>query len=162
MLLASPCMLLLAQILLMGIGSTKRAAPSDGIELMDLRREVDDLREKQSALVSPMNVTSLYNMDKAADRERLSADLWAGDYQSSIDSLRADNAPLVDTLYRQVSNQSKQTESLDASKGRLIDGILMSIARARSQKRVPLLTAATSILGEANHLTRELHDTISH
>ena len=100
----------------------------------------------------------VYDMDSASDFEQLAKDIWTLPFEQSLIELREENQELVAVLTCAIRNQSKRTESFVENKMRLIDGLLLNVCRAQSQKKMPLLTVALSIMGEANHLTRELHD----
>ena len=64
-------------------------------------------------------------------------------------------------LESSISNQSKVTELFIDNKKRLVDGILLNICRAQSQKKMPLLTAALSVLEEANQVPAAFHDVLT-
>jgi hypothetical protein len=100
-------------------------------------------------------------MDRPVDRFQLASDLWTQPFENSLISLRIANSHLVGVLEAQIRNQSKVTESFVASKSLFIDGMLMDLCRAQSQKKVPLLTAALGILGEANKIPRDYHDWVA-
>ena len=122
----------------------------------------DAIAEDVSSLWLPMDCTGTYNMDVLAERESLALTLWRGDYAESCRTLRDANPLLVKVLEAQIQSASKPTPSLRATKIRLIDGVLLNLIRARSQKRMPVLSAALSILAEMNQLSRELHDGLTH
>ena len=103
----------------------------------------------------------VYDMDSEIDQERLAKDIWTLPFEKSLFDLRAANHELVTVLTCAIQNRSDVTESLIENKLRLIDGLLLNICRAQSQKKMPLLTVGLSIMGDANHLTRELHDLLT-
>ena len=100
-------------------------------------------------------------MDDPEERLRLEHDIWVKDYADSMHALREANAELVTILDSCILNQSKVTELLIVNKKRLVDGVLLNLCRAQSQKKMPLITAALSVLNEANHIPREFHDVMT-
>ena len=103
----------------------------------------------------------VYDMDDPEERLRLEHDIWVKDYADSMHALREANAELVTILDSCILNQSKVTELLIDNKKRLVDGVLLNLCRAQSQKKMPLITAALSVLNEANHIPREFHDVMT-
>ena len=103
----------------------------------------------------------VYDMDDEVDRIRLEHDIWVKDPRDSLDELRAANSELVAVLESSISNQSKVTELFIENKKRLVDGILLNLCRAQSQKKMPLLTAALSVLEEANQVPAAFHDVLT-
>lgn len=103
----------------------------------------------------------VYDMDDEIDRIRLEYDIWVKDPRDSLDELPAANFELVAVLESSISNQSKVTELFIDNKKRLVDGILLNICRAQSQKKMPLLTAALSVLEEANQVPAAFHDVLT-
>ena len=83
--------------------------------------------------------------------------LWAGGYVESMAALREANRALHEVLTTQVANQHDRRASAEhlATKDRLVDGVLLCIARAQSKFNMPLVTAALSILAETNQVPRE-------
>lgn len=139
----------------------QQSSSSRGQVLIDLD-ELQRLRDCESKLVSlsrPIySVGAVYDMDEEVDRERLAAALWTASIVDSLEALKEANPVLVAVLRAQISNQSDQTEAFLFNKERLIEGMLMDVVRAQSQKKMPLVTAAGGLLAHANYLTRELHD----
>ena len=129
----------------------------DGIELTDLR-ELEESRKLAAALFSPINSASVYNMRMEGDKVRLAHDLWVGDLEASMAGLREANPELVSVLRAQISNTSKLTARGQLADERHIDGILLDVCRAQNSFKVPLIAAATSLLGEVNATAREVHD----
>lgn len=103
----------------------------------------------------------VYNMDDDTDKLRLQHDIWTKDFAPSFEALRAANPELVTILESSIANQSKVSELLVENKSRLVDGILLNICRAQSQKKMPLVTAALSILDVAHNIPREFHDVLT-
>ena len=104
---------------------------------------------------------TIYDMDNEQDRQRLASDIWTEPFAGSLVAFREANPELVCILSSCISNQSKVTATLVENKERLLDGVLLNIIRAQSQKKMPLVTVGLSLLAEANHVTREFHDVIS-
>jgi hypothetical protein len=130
------------------------------IELTTLR----DSSTQLTSLFQPLqsaHVPFVYDMDQHVERLQLAADLWTQPFDDSLAALRSENGPFVAVLEAQIANQSRLTASLVVSKSLLVDGILMDVCRAQSQKKMPLLTAALGVLGEAHRVRREYHDWIS-
>jgi hypothetical protein len=113
------------------------------------------------ALYSPVNSAGVYDTRVAGEKERLARDLWAGDFAASMAELRANNAELVAVLRAQISNQSDVTAHSVTATERHIDGVLLDTVRAQNMFKVPLITAATSLICEVNKTSREYHDFVS-
>ena len=114
-------------------------------------------------LCSPFNSPSLacYDMDRPSDRLQLCRDIWRRPFQESLVALMEANPALVAVLREQLRNESKVTDTLVVSKERLLSGILLCIARAQSQKKMPLITAALSILSESVGTPRLYHNALA-
>jgi hypothetical protein len=128
--------------------------------------EMVELVAKTQSLWSPIRSSiGAYDMDKPSDRIALASDLWRGSYFESTGSIREENPVLVDLLETLIENTSNPSEEklqqFVEGKRRLVDGILVSIVRAQSQKKMPLLTAAIGIVGMCNCVTAEYHDAIA-
>ena len=87
--------------------------------------------------------------------------IWTADLAESMQHLRAANHELVSVLADQVSNSTPVTAISLMHKERMLDGILLNIVRTQSIHKVPLLTAAVSILSEAHLMKREMHNSIT-
>ena len=142
-------------------GGSTEPEYDEGIELTDLRAQVETLTVEKEALITPFKHSGCFNMKVHGDRRRLAESLYAGNYAASIALLREQNAELVTVLKAQLANQSTVTEHLVLSRERMVDGILLDICRAQNQNVIPVLTAAMSILGEVNHVSREYHDALA-
>jgi hypothetical protein len=129
----------------------------DGIEMADLR-ELEQARSLQAALFSPINSKSVYNMRVKGDKERLARDLWTADFEASMAGLREANPELLAVLRAQISNKSDATAYGLLADERHLDGVLLDLCRAQNAFAVPLIAAATSLLGEVNKTAREVHD----
>ncbi len=149
-----------------GFTHVKRCRPDvdsdqeeDGSEMHELQPSVQPLPER---LAQPIRTAGLvYNMNVQSDRERLAVDLWRADYAQQSAALREANPELVAVLQAAMKNSVRATPAFLASKQLLLDGMLLNIVRAQSQLNVPLLSAALSILGECNKVSREYHDAIA-
>ena len=146
----------------------KRHAPApeeleknEGTELLDMRELLVRLTTEIEALHSPFCLEGVPNMRVAGDRRRLVINLWQGNYEQSIEMLRVQNKELVAVLTDQVSNLSTETEHLELARTRHVDGMLLDACRAQNQNCIPVLSAAMSILGEFNHISREFHDALA-
>ena len=131
----------------------------DGIEMVEL---VTKTKELWQPIRSSCGV---YDMDLPQDRMALAMDLWRGGYFNSNEIIRRENPHLVELLDTLITNTTNPSEEkmlqFVEGKRRLVDGILVSIVRAQSQKKMPLLTAAIGIVGMCNCVTREYHDAIA-
>ena len=78
-------------------------------------------------------------------------------YLESMAVLREDNAALVSVIAAQIANGHDRRASTNqlATKERILDGILLCIVRAQSKFKMPLATAALSVLAETNLVPRE-------
>ena len=133
----------------------------EGIELVDLRAVHDELVDERRLLMQPLQSEGLYNMHEADEKARLARDLWKGDFSASMLLLRDQNPQLVEVLRAKLANSSDATRSRVAAVERYIDGVLLDLCRAQNMFKIPLLTAATSLMCEVNKTAREYHDTIS-
>ena len=165
------CATLLFAVACMSAGSGVPGGPSRRRKLGDGASDAGEveLTEMQSqskswlAAVQPISSGggTIYDMDNEQDKQRLASDIWTEPFAGSLMAFREANPELVCILSSCISNQSKVTATLVENKERLVDGVLLNIVRAQSQKKMPLLTVALSLLAEANHVTREFHDVIS-
>ena len=147
-----------------GAASTSSVDESEqGIEMTDFRVLLESMEAERAALHSPIasQVSGVYNMQSVADREKMAAEIWTADFTSSMEALKAANAPLVAVLEAQMVNTTRRTEISGAHKQRQLEGILLNLVRAQSIHKVPILSAALSILCEANLVKREFHDAIT-
>jgi hypothetical protein len=131
----------------------------EGIEMQELVKKTEELWQPVRSSMGA------YDMDKPQDKLALAADLWRGGYFDSIETLRNENPVLVELLDALITNtttpKADKVEQFEEGKARLVNGILVSIVRAQSQKKMPLLSAAIGIVGMCNGITREFHDTIA-
>ena len=144
--------------------STSTGADSDdqGIELADLRAAHQELEAQQQAIFNKFNSSCIYDMMRGEEEtRRLARDIWAGRLVESIAELREGNIQLVNILRAQLANTGEDTEDKQQRDEQHIDGILADICRAQNIHKIPLLTAATSIVCEMNAVHREYHDVIS-
>ena len=106
-----------------------QAAEDDcGIELTNFRELNTTLQAERADLFSPIDNSSVYNMQKAGEKERLARDLWSGNFENEVVLLRAANPKLVALLGAQISN----TREMSAGKQLLIDGIILDMCRAQN------------------------------
>lgn len=103
----------------------------------------------------------VYNMDDARSREQLLKDIWTKDLTGSLNSVRESNPELLSVLNAAISNNSRATLAFVENKARLVDGVLLNLCRAQSQKRMPLITAALSILAKSHGIPRQFHDLLT-
>ena len=165
------CATLLFAVACMSAGSGVPGGPSRRRKLGDGASDAGEveLTEMQSqskswlAAVQPISSGggTIYDMDNEQDKQRLASDIWTEPFAGSLMAFREANPELVCILSSCISNQSKVTATLVENKERLVDGVLLNIVRAQSQKKMPLVTVGLSLLAEANHVTREFHDVIS-
>ena len=134
--------------------------PTIEIELADLSLRSSALQQLGERFSSATDQFT-YDMDMKSEKVRLARDLWRVPLASSVMQLRAANPAVVAVLEAQIQNESKQTATLIRNKARLVDGLLLNICRAQSQKKMPLLSAAFGILSEVNHVAREYHNSLS-
>ena len=145
-------------------GASHRASEVDesleGIKLTDLRATTADvlLRERDELHSPFMSKGIVFDMMVEGDRKQLAIALFTSDYKDSLVLLREANQALVTVLRAQMSNTSRETEHSIMNTEHYIDGVLVDLCRAQNIHRVPLITAAQSLLGECNHLAREYHD----
>jgi hypothetical protein len=131
---------------------------NEGIELVDLRKVVNTLIKEREPLQRPFDSSGMPDMMKPGERQRLAIALYEGNYMESMQRLRDQNMGLVVVLRSQLVNSSPSTEQSQLKADHHIDGILLDICRSQNIHKIPVLTAATSLLGECNHLAREYHD----
>lgn len=140
--------------------SSSAAEPEwdEGIELQELRDCVVELTKERKPLHSRFNSEGIPNMQEAGERRRLAIALYEGNYGESMALLRSQNKELVAVLRSQLVNTSPSTEQSLRKEENHIDGILLDICRAQNIHKIPVVTAATSLLAECNHTSREYHD----
>ena len=138
----------------------QKAELDEGSELERLRAENRELREQLDALLEPIAspAGAAYNMDDQEQRRALAVKLWSGDYATELKEVRVANPKLYALLRSVVDNTYRpaDVEKYEERKQRMLDGTMANLIRAQSQKKMPLLTAALSIVAHANNATREL------
>ena len=135
---------------------------STGIELVELPRAAfDAMKAERAALFSPIDTSTVYDMRVPGEKERLGRDLWTRMFGAELRALRDANPELATVLRAQITNTSEDTEHALLATERYIDGMLLDVCRAQNKFKIPLLTAAASILGECNKVAREYHDVVS-
>ena len=119
--------------------------------------ELAELRMFRDELLRPMSVFGAFDLLDNSHRIELARQLWSGDYLSSLCGLREGNQVLVEVLHSQVSNtyDRRASEGHLLHKQRLVDGVLINLARAQSKFNMPLVSAALSVLASANQVPRE-------
>jgi hypothetical protein len=144
-------------------GGSSEDADAEGIELVELRDLTHKAEQLRITLHSPIHskVGGVFNMMVSGERERLAAEIWTADFFVAMKALREANPELVDVLRSQITNTTTVTEQSRTTKMRQLDGILLNVVRAQNIHMIPLLTAALSILCEANLIKREFHDAIT-
>jgi hypothetical protein len=149
-----------------GAGSGDRVDESEeGIELADLRLLVSKHAQERAALHSSINskgVAGVFDRQKKDDANQMATAIWTADFADSMGAVRAANAELVTVLAAQISNTTPESAISIMHKERQLDGILLNIVRGQSIHKVPILTAALSIMCEANLVKRAFHDSISY
>jgi len=129
----------------------------EGIELVDLRAQFETLEATMLELRKPIVSVMIYDMQVPGERIRLASDIWTRDLDADLVHLRRSNSVLNEVLLAQI-NADVKNEELMMRAQRHVDGMLLDTTRAQNMHKVPLLTAATSILGEFNKIPREYHD----
>ena len=132
-----------------------------GMELQNLRTRVEQLELRETALAQHINCEGVTDMMVTGERRRLVILLYQGNYSASMVQLRERNAILVEVLRAQLANKQGSTEQSICKEQQHIDGILLDMVRAHNIHKVPVLSAAFSLLGECNHLAREYHDIVA-
>ena len=124
--------------------------------------ELQQLRAWKLALLAPLDGAQTFDMEHADEKVELARQLWLGGYAKSLLALRAANAEYVQVIEAQVSNQydRKASEEHTATKERLVDGILMCTSRAQSKFNMPLVTAALTVLSNADSVPVDFHEAV--
>ena len=131
-----------------------------------LRTENAALKAYLDALHQPLKTAgAVYDGDSQEDQTTMARALWAGGYAEGMDGVRAANPEIIELLDSWIQNTYRPNEDRAelhaASKARLVDGVLANLVRAQSQKKMPLLTAALSVVSYANSMTNEFHDVLA-
>lgn len=151
-------------------GMRKRgsAVPLDPeIVIVQQQTEIDHLRAYIEALAQPLVIKcpGVFDMDKEVEKLQLADALWHRRYEGAMTGLRLANPELVAILTAKVKNSYHPAPHLREraffSKQLQVDGALINIMRCRSQKATTLVTAALSVLAEANCVTDEFRDATS-
>ena len=139
-----------------------KARPSTGpsevqqlveIEMMELKVQAFDV------LHQPLQQVGVYDMDSQSDKLRLAKRLWTADFSEASLELREANSTLVTLLEHQITNT--YIDGSAEQKKMLIDGILMCISRAQSQKKITLMGAALTVLAKTNQISDEFWRNLS-
>ena len=148
-------------------GPKRRAEREDdeenGVEMTGLHGGDQPAGLAPASLDGPIDSSTIANMDQPAAKELLAMQLWSGGIDAELARLREANPLLVQLLYRLIANEATPAnpQHFASRKQNLVDGILVSIVRAQSQKKMPLLTAAIGVVGLCNNVSREFHDAIT-
>ena len=144
-------------------GAAASDVSDEGIELTNLRELCQTQNDQLEAIHHPVRSTQscgVYNMQKG-EREQMAADIWTADFAAQMHALKEANPELVAVLVSQTANSTPQTAIAVGHKQRQLEGIMLNIVRAQSTHKVPMLTAALSVMCEANLVKREFHDSIT-
>ena len=99
-----------------------------------------------------------YDLQEAEQKHELARRLWLGDFESSLGGLWEQNPALVQVLQSQVDSQYAAADP--KRKERLVSGVLMQLVRAQNQFKMPLVTAALSVLTIGHRVPVEFHEGI--
>lgn len=139
-----------------GDSSSNQSAEVNFEELLE---ELEALRITQRVLQSPINAGETIDLSQGIDARRaLVRTLWTGGYEESMLLLRQCNPELVAVLEGQVS--SNYTAEDSARKDRYVDAMLLQIIRAQNQFKMPVLSAALTVMGQAHNVPGEFHDAV--
>ena len=137
-----------------GSSSATQEMDQAELDMLDML-ELIDAKKQKDALAAPVKSGDLvYDMMDKGAREELGRQLWEADFEESLEDLRAANSELVSVLYAPLANTYTTEDSMH-KKAQLVDGMLLNLVRGQSEHKVPLMTAALSILCECNKTTRE-------
>ena len=131
----------------------RRASAAAAVDYEQLGIELATFAVAPRPLVTTCFV---YDMEDAADRLRCIRQLWKpGGLQESLGSLVAANEELAHLLQATVENGYRPTDPAAYAATRLLrlDCVLADLVRMQNQKKVPLLTAATSVLVRKHQLS---------
>ena len=143
-----------------GFTHRKRRAKVEPVaesEVDDVTAELQQLRLFRDQLMQPLETAGGFDLQRHSEKERLARQLWSGDFLQCMGELREANPALITVLSQQISNSYDRRASAEqlAKKDRRIDGVLISLSRAQSKFNMTAITAALSVLAEANQVPRE-------
>ena len=121
--------------------------------------EVLNLASKLLNLHTPADV---YHMDNPAAREAMIDRLWTGDYTSAAGRFTAANEDLVSVFASQRLDDAEAPPRFKEKKWPRFENVLSALFRERSQKLVPLETAALSACFLHYQVPHAAWDAISH
>jgi len=138
----------------------KRSAPQTvdylelGIEMMSFVNTPTKIQKSQY----------VYDMDKPDERLSLITCLWTGDFGAALDSVCAVNRELHTMLRVCVANTYEPVDPIAYERQRSLqlECTMNNLVRIQSNKKMPLLTAAHSVMAERDQLGGPLWDTIKH
>ena len=111
--------------------------------------ELMPLAVLQASSLTPLSPRNdwVYNSDVPSDRLALIQKLWTGNFSDCVGALAAENPALHAQLHAIVANTYTPSDAqrYDREQELRLDAVLRNLVRAKSQKRVPLFTAAHSI-----------------
>ena len=145
----------------------KRKGRHDGPELelvaalasqMADQAELEELRAFKCALMRPIQTAgAVFDMQTPGDKLLLAQAIWLGGYNDSMLCLREANPELVSVINAQTKSQY---DADPARVRRLVNGVLLDIVRAQNQFKVPLVTAAFTILSDVQGVKHTFHEVI--
>ena len=120
--------------------------------------ELEELRAFKCALMRPTQTAgAVFDMQTPGDKVLLSQAIWLGGYNDSMVCLREANPELVEVINAQTKSQYDADPDRHA---RLVNGVLLNIVRAQNQFKVPLVTAAFTILSDVQGVKHTFHEVI--
>lgn len=124
--------------------------------------ELQELRAFKEAVLSPLVGGLTFDLNCAEEKVELARQLWRGGYAESLSAMRDANPAYVKVIEAQVANSGdgKASEKHVARKRRLVDGILMCTSRAQSKMNMPLVTAALTVLSNADNVPVDFHEAV--
>ena len=143
--------------------SRQPSSASMGVEeAPDGASELEELREFKRQALSPIGLADTFNLQSAAGKKQLARQLWRGDYETSLQRVRAANPALVQIIKAQIANSYDRRASDDHrhSKDRQVDGILMCMIGAQSKFNASLITAGLAVLSHAHRVPAEFHEEV--
>ena len=134
-------------------------ADNDAAALESAIAELSELRLWRDDLLKPVDGAGTFDLSIADEKVQLAHRMWAGGYLESMAALREANPALVQVLSAQVASQydRKAGPGHADSKRRQVDGMMLCAVRTQSQFRMPVVSAALSVLAECNQVPDEFH-----
>lgn len=129
--------------------------------------------ERQAASISQLfsnalviqSSPSVFDMSSSSEREQLAHAMWSEDSLLGDDALSRCSVDLATILHAIIFNDSRRLD-LDSEEGATrddlrVEGLMINIQRALSQRMMPLLTARISCVCLRAHLPRQVWQLIS-